>query len=150
MKRKPVRPHTEGRTRNTHAVWPVTDASDRADVDMDEPADPDGLGEEVTDTVGTARVLAAQRTQTTADVPYRPWCRFCVMGRGLERLHLTQSGDRDDDRPRVFADCGYLSGDSTPLLVAKDRRTGMTFAAAVWMKGGDDLHAARLLAEWIA
>ena len=23
------------------------------------------------------------------------------MGRGLERRHLTQSGDRDDDRPRV-------------------------------------------------
>ena len=43
-KRELVRPHTEGRTRNTHAVWPVTDASDRADVDVDEPADPDGLG----------------------------------------------------------------------------------------------------------
>ena len=51
MKRKLVRPHTEGRTRNTHAVWPVTDASDRLDVDMDEPADPVGLGGEVTDTV---------------------------------------------------------------------------------------------------
>ena len=43
-KRELVRPHTEVRTRNTHAVWPVTDAADRADVDMDEPADPDGLG----------------------------------------------------------------------------------------------------------
>ena len=63
-KRGLVRPHTEGRTRNTHAVWPVADASDRADVDMDEPADPDGLGREVTDTVGTARVLAAPRTKT--------------------------------------------------------------------------------------
>ena len=31
MKRKPVRSRPEGRTRNTHAVWPVTDASDRAD-----------------------------------------------------------------------------------------------------------------------
>ena len=30
--------------------------------DMDEPADPDGLGEEVIDTVGAARVLAAPRT----------------------------------------------------------------------------------------
>ena len=39
-KRELVRPHTEGRTRNTHAVWPVTDASDRADVDMDELDDP--------------------------------------------------------------------------------------------------------------
>ena len=117
MKRKLVRPYTEGRTRNTHSVWPVTDASDRAGVDMDEPADPGGHGGEVTDTLGTARVLAAPRTPTKAEreehdvshVPYRPWCRFCVMGRGLERRHPTQSGDRDDDRPRVFADYGYLS-----------------------------------------
>ena len=36
-KRELVRPHTKGRTRNMHAVWPVTDASDRADVDVDEP-----------------------------------------------------------------------------------------------------------------
>ena len=129
MKRKLVRPYTEGRTRNTDAVWPVTDASDRRDVDMDEPVEPDGLGEEGTDTVGTARVLTAPRTPTKAEreehdvshVPCRRWCRFCVMGRGLERRHLTQSGDRNDDRPRVFADYGYLSGDSTPLLVAKDR-----------------------------
>ena len=88
MKRKPVRPYTEGRTRNTHAVCPVTDASDRLDVDMDEPVDPDGLGGEVTDTVGTVRVLAAPRNPTKAEreehdvshVPYRLWCRFCVKG----------------------------------------------------------------------
>ena len=43
-KRDPVRPHTEGRTRNTHAVWSVTDASDRPDADMDEPADLTDLG----------------------------------------------------------------------------------------------------------
>ena len=54
--------------------------------------------------------------------------------------HFPQSGDRDDDRPRVFADSGYLSGDSTPLLVAKDRRTGMTFAAAVSMMVTRTLH----------
>ena len=73
----------------------------------------------------------AREEHDVSHVPYRPWCRFCVTGRGLERRHLTQSGDRDDDRPNVFAVYGYLSGDSTPLLVAKDRRTGMTFAAAV-------------------
>ena len=156
-KRELVRPHTEERTRNTHSVWPVTDACVRADVDMDEPADPDGLGSVVTDTVGTARVLAAPRTPTKTEreehdvthVPYRPWCRFCVMGRGLERRYLTQRGDHDDERRRVFADYGYLSGDSTPLLVAKDRRNGMTFAAAASMKGGGDPNAVRLLAKWI-
>ena len=92
MKREPVRPHTEGRTRNSHAVWPVTDASDRADAHMDEPVDPDGPGGEVTDTVGTARVLAAPRSPMRAEreehdvsrVLHRPWCRFCVVGRGLE------------------------------------------------------------------
>ena len=35
---------------------------------------------------------------------------------------MTQSGDRDDDRPRVFADCGYLSGDSTPLVPKETHR----------------------------
>ena len=104
----------------------------------------------MTDTVGAARVLVAPRTPTKAereehDVSHVPWCRFCVMGSGLERRHLTQSGDRGDDRPRVFADYGYLSGDSTPLLIAKDKRTGMTFAAAVSMKEGGDPHAARCL-----
>ena len=123
MRRKPVRPYTVGRTRNTHVVWPVADASDRLDVDMDELVDPDGLGGEGTDTVSTERVLAAPRTPSKPEreehdvshVPYRPWCRFCFIGRGLERPHLTQSGDRND---------GYLSGDSSPLPVAKDRRTG--------------------------
>ena len=62
---------------------------------------------------------------------------------------MTQIVDREDDRPRVFVDYGYLSGDSTPLLVERDRRSGMTFAAAVSMKAGGDPHAARLLAKWI-
>ena len=34
-------------------------------------------------------------------------------------------------------------------MVAKDRRTGMTFAAAASLKGGGCPHAARLLAKWI-
>ena len=67
MKRKLVIPYIEERTRNTHAVWLVTDASDRIDVDMDEPVDTDGLGGQVTDTVGTARVLAAPRTPTKTE-----------------------------------------------------------------------------------
>ena len=73
---------------------------------------------------------------------------LCHGYRTGERRHLTQSGDRDDDRPRVLADYGYLSGDSTPLQVAKDRRTGVTFAAAVVVKGGGDPHAARSLSKW--
>ena len=70
------------------------------------------------------------------------------MGRGLERRHLTQTGDHDGDPECLLTtavvDYGYLSGDSTPLRVAKDRR-----GAGVSTKGGGDLHAARLLAKWI-
>ena len=90
----------------------------------------------MTDTVGTARVLAAPRTPTKAEreehdvshVPYRPWCRVCVMGRGLERRHMTQGSDRDDDRPRVFADYGYLSmkGGGGTVACEIDRWVGMS------------------------
>ena len=124
--------------RNTRAVWPIGE---------DEPMDVRESEEQLGDTAGVAR--AGREEHEVSHVPYRPLCRLCVMERGLERRHMTQTGDRDDDRPRVSADCGYLSGDSTPLLIAKDRRTGMVFAAAVSMKGGGDPHAARLLAKWI-
>ena len=43
-KGKPVRPHTEGRTMYTHAVWLVIDASDLLGVEVDETTDSDGLG----------------------------------------------------------------------------------------------------------
>ena len=69
-------------------------------------------------------------------------------GRRLGRRHLTQTGDGDDDRPKVSADYGYISGDSTPLVIAEDRSTAMV-SAAVSMKCGGDPHAARLLAKWI-
>ena len=63
-------------------------------------------------------MLAALRTPMKTEredhdvshVPQRLLSRFGVMGRGLERRHLTQCSARDDDRPRVFADNGYLSG----------------------------------------
>ena len=73
----------------THAVWLVIDASDLLGVEMDETTDSDGLGREVTDTVGTAHVLATPRAPINAareehdvsHVPYRPCCRLCVVGR---------------------------------------------------------------------
>jgi len=71
------------------------------------------------------------------------------MGRGLERRHERGARGESDSRPYIFADHGYLSGDSTPLLVAKDRTSEMVFAAAVSRKGASDLHVARMLAKWI-
>ena len=56
---------------------------------------------------------------------------------------MTQTGDRDDDRPWVSVHGGYL------LLIAEGRGCGVVFVAAVSMKGGGDPYAARLLAKWI-
>ena len=55
-------------------------------------------------------------------------------GKGLERRHFD-------------TDWRLCCGDSTPLLIAKERRTVIVFAAAISMKGGGDPHAPRLLEE---
>ena len=86
-------------------------------------------------------------------------CLTCRIAPGVDSVSW-EGGWRDATQRRVVTvmmtdpEClpttvtSAYSGDSTPLLVAKDRRTGMTFAAVVLMKGGDP-HAARLLAKWI-
>ena len=81
-------------------------------------------------------------------VPFRDWCRHCVPGRGLERRHQRHPG-HDDQYPLVCIDNGHLSGDATPMLVAKDRRTGMVFALPVERKGAADPHAVEQLAAWV-
>ena len=82
-------------------------------------------------------------------MPYRSWCRHCVAGRGLERRHLSQSGVNEDAQPYISIDYCYLAGDATPILVAKDRLTGMIFAMAVERKGAADPHAVTKLTEWV-
>ena len=123
----------------------------------EEPIEGAGAGGQVEDTTSTWRVLSAPRSPTRAEreehdvshVPCRLWCRYLHGVEGRRRQRLIQPGDRDDDRPRMSADKGHVSGDSTPVLSAEVRRTGMVFAAAVSMKGGGDPNAARLLAKWM-
>ena len=69
----------------------MLDVCDRLEVDMDKPADPEGLVEEVTDSVGTARVLAAPRAPTKAEreehdvshVPLSPLVSVLCHGKGI-------------------------------------------------------------------
>ena len=73
---------------------------------------------------------AEWKRHVVSHMPFRDWCRHCVAGRGLERRHQRHPG-HDDQYPLVCIDHGYLSGDATPMLVAKNRRTGMVFALPV-------------------
>ena len=65
-------------------------------------------------------------------------CLTCPIAVGVDGKRTAETSD-----PECFDDFGYLCRNLTPLFVAKDRRTGMTFAAAVSMEGGGDPHAAR-------
>ena len=102
------------------------------------------------------RLLPKPRTPSKAEwerhvvshMPLRDWCRHCVAGRGLERRHQRHPG-HDDRCPLVCSDHGYLSGDATPMLVAKVRRTGMVLALPVERKGAADPHAVEQLAAWV-
>ena len=101
------------------------------------------------------RLLPKPRTPSIAEwerhvvshMTFRDWCRHCVAGRGLERRHQRHPG-HDDQYPLVCIDIGYLSGDATPMLVAKDRRIGMVFALPVEREGAADPHAVEQLAAW--
>ena len=104
-----------------------------------------------------AKPLMAPRSPTKEEwekhsvshIPFRSWCPHCVAGRGLERRHHRGSGADQDNQPYVSLDYGYLAGDATPILVAKDRWSGMVFAMAVERKGAADPHAVIKLTEWI-
>ena len=71
-----------------------------------------------------------------------------MAGRGLERRHQKHLG-HDDQYPLVCIDCGYLSGDATPMWVGKDRRTGMVFALPVKRKAAADPRSVEKLTEWV-
>ena len=63
-------------------------------------------------------------------IPFRCWCRHCVAGRWTERRHLGRKGAELDQQPYISIDYGYYAGNATPMLVAKDRLSGMVFALA--------------------
>ena len=102
------------------------------------------------------RLLPKPRTPSKAEwerhvvshMPFRDWCRHCVAGRGHERRHQRHPG-HDDQYPLVCIDYGYLSGDATPIMVAKDRRAGMVFALPVEREGAADPQAVEKLAGWV-
>ena len=62
-----------------------------------------------------------------------------VVGAGIawriERRHLGRKGAELGKQPYISIDHGFFAGDATPMLVAKDRLSGMVFAMAVERKG---------------
>ena len=80
---------------------------------------------------------AARDAHETSHIPFRDWDPFCQADRGRERGHFRRHGAQDEFL-HVSFDYTFLTGDACPVLVAKDRWSGMVFAQAAMEKGAAD------------
>ena len=91
----------------------------------------------------------------TTHRPYRSWCKFCVIGRGVNAPH--KRSDAQDDLegvPHVSMDHGFLGdGDSedrvSPVIVIRERRHKMRWAMLVPRKGTEFPWIAKRAAKFI-
>ena len=82
-------------------------------------------------------------------LPYRNWCRHCVKGRGKEAQHK-----KSMDKPEMHefhVDFGFFGdegdpGKTVPVLVVRERLTGMAMATAVPSKSTGTYIARRVVA----
>ena len=43
-------------------------------------------------------------------LPFRPWCEFCVRGRGRDRYHRRVGGEAaEQELPKISVDYGFLT-----------------------------------------
>ena len=108
-------------------------------------------------------------THDITHIPYRPWCRFCVEGRGKSRYHSRHLEDRSNEKPVVSMDFASLGpretivyeGEETPemahaqlvpFLGLKDRVTKALASISIPTKSASDTYARdeclRHLEEW--
>ena len=77
----------------------------------------------------------------TTHRPHRSWCKFCVMGRGVNAPHRrSDAQDALEGVPRLSMDYGFLGERESedcvsPVLVILERRHKMTCAMLVPRKG---------------
>ena len=85
-------------------------------------------------------------------IPFRSWCRYCVMGQSVAVAH--RKGDKSNEGiPTVSIDYAFLNKkqevDSVenvgmPILAIKDRKSGMIQSRVVPAKGIDKFAIKRL------
>ena len=82
------------------------------------------------------------REHVTTHRPYRSWCDFCVMGRGVNSPHT--KSDAQEDLEKQCSMCRRITSSLarekseeqvTPMLVIRERRRKMTWAMQVPRKG---------------
>jgi len=87
-------------------------------------------------------------------LPFRSWCKYCVRARGRSMKHTRVSHD-DEQIPTISIDYGFLGDKDSPatdlpVLVGKDRRSGMVWSSPVPAKGiHAHPHGSDRLRQWI-
>ena len=91
----------------------------------------------------------------TTHRPYRSWCKFCVMGRGVNAPHRRSDAQDDlDGVPHVSMDFGFLGERESeehvsPVLVIRERRHKMTWAMLVPRSRTESFWIAKRAARFI-
>ena len=88
-------------------------------------------------------------------IPFRSWCKFCVMGKSVASPH--RKIDKSEDTvPTVSIDYAFLNDKQEvikeenagmPILAIKDRKTGMMQSRVVPAKGNDKFAIKRLVKD---
>ena len=83
-----------------------------------------------------------QKLHRLTHIPFRPWCPECVAGRKANYGHKKAEAGRDDKSlPEVHLDYCFMrnepKGESTPVLVVKERDSRALAAHVIPYKGGD-------------
>ena len=107
-----------------------------------------------------AKGIQVSETPTQKDVdehmlthiPFRSWCKYCVMGRGVSMQH--RKIDKSEETiPTISIDYAFLNQkqeveneerSGMPILAIKDRKTGMMQSRVVPSKGNDKYAIKRL------
>ena len=77
-------------------------------------------------------------------LPYRPWCKYCVQGKAMNRKHNASKRlqTEKDGVPQIVMDYMFMSNKDkdkvSPILVIKDMKSKSIFAHAVSRKGTSD------------
>ena len=112
--------------------------------------DQDIVAEDVFEESEEARVGQPTGTEieehNRTHIPFRSWCKFCVSARAPNFFHRARNPDQSAIKKEISANYCFLrdvsGGQCQPVLVGRDRRTGMFFAHAVPYKGAG--------VEWVA
>ena len=87
-----------------------------------------------------------------AHIPYRSWCRECVLGRGISAAHAKLDAEREHLLPTVAHDYAFVGKDDDkvmPVLVSKSSRSLWIDAAVMPCKGSTSDYAVEHCADAI-